>query len=302
MTLPATAVSSVRPVLLPTPARGTDLSLRVSAPITGAELPVLLFSHGFGRSMDDYAPLVDQWTAHGFVVVQPTHLDSHSLALPPDDPRTPDIWRYRIQDLVQTLDELPTVLAAIPGLPERSDLNRIAVSGHSWGATSASALLGARVIGADGRPGADGRDARVRAGVLLALAGHGQEDLTPFAAENFAFMSPEFSRMTTPALLVAGGADQSLLSTRGPDWWSDGFEQSPAPKSLLTLPGAEHSLGGVSGYHSSETTDENPDRVALIGRLSIAYLQDALDLDHSGWAEVRARFAEPQLEADLRSK
>ena len=56
------------------------------------------------EALDAYAPLADHWAANGFVVVQPTHLDSRTLAIPQDDPRTPHIWRHRIADLVRALD------------------------------------------------------------------------------------------------------------------------------------------------------------------------------------------------------
>jgi predicted dienelactone hydrolase len=75
----ATPIVSVKPVVLPAPGRGEDLHIRVSAPATGREQPTIVFSHGFGWSMDGYAPLVDLWAAHGFVVIQPTHLDSRTL-------------------------------------------------------------------------------------------------------------------------------------------------------------------------------------------------------------------------------
>ena len=289
MTLQPTPVVSVKPVLLPVPDRGTDLRVRVSAPIAGDELPVVVFSHGYGKSLDDYAPLVDHWTAHGLVVVQPTHLDSKTLAIPPDDPRTPEIWRFRIDDLVRVVDALDTLVGAVPGLSDRVDGDKIAVAGHSWGATTASALLGARVIGTDEAVGEDMTDPRVTAGVLLALAGEGGENLTPFAAQHFPFMSPDFSRMIPPALLVAGDQDQSLLSVRGPDWWSDGYRKSPGDKSLLTLFGAQHSLGGISGYAAAETTDENPDRVALLARVTTDYLHHVLTKNDAGWkADVAA--------------
>src|SRR6476659_8249761 len=90
-------VISVRPVPLPAPGRGEDLRVRVSAPATGDDLPVIVFSHGFGESLDGYAPLIDYWAAHGFVVIQPTHLDSRTLNVTPDDPRYPDIWRTRVE-------------------------------------------------------------------------------------------------------------------------------------------------------------------------------------------------------------
>ena len=270
-------IISVRPVVLPAPGRGDDLQVRVTAPTTaGTELPVIVFSHGFGQSMDGYAPLTDFWARHGFAVLQPTHLDSRTLAVAPDDPRTPQIWRTRIDDLTRVLDHLDQLEQVIPG---RFDRSRIAVAGHSWGAQSVGMLLGARVEGPDGTPGEDRLDPRVKAGLLLAAAGRGGADLTPFAAEHLAFMSPHFATMTTPALIVAGDADQSMLSPRGPDWFTDAYAGSPGPKSLLTLTGGEHSLGGITGYGVTETTDENPERVAWIQEQTVAYVRHALDPD-----------------------
>ena len=298
---PATVLSA-KPVVLSAPGRGEDLQVRVSAPATGGELPVLVFSHGFGWSMDGYAPLTDFWAAHGFVVLQPTHLDSRTLGLPAEDPRTPRIWRHRIEDLGRVLDELDVLEAALPGLAGRVSRDRVAVAGHSWGAQTASALLGARVLGDDGLPGEDLSDPRVQAGVLLALTGLG-DDLTPFAAEHFPFMRPSFATLTAPALIVAGDKDQSHLSTRGPDWFTDPYTHSPGPKSLLTLFGAEHSLGGVCGHEVAETTDASPSRVALIQRLTTAFLRGALHADDTDWrAEVTTLAADPSPLGELRSK
>lgn len=46
----ATPVLSVSPVVLPAPGRIVDLQMRVSAPLTGSDLPILLLSHGHGQS------------------------------------------------------------------------------------------------------------------------------------------------------------------------------------------------------------------------------------------------------------
>ncbi|MFI8307234.1 alpha/beta hydrolase family protein [Streptomyces sp. NPDC085927] len=277
-----TTVVSARPVVLPAPGRGEDLQVAVSAPATGGELPVVVFSHGFGASMKDYAPLADFWAAQGFVVLQPTHLDSRTLGLPAEDPRTPRIWRFRIEDLKRVLDGLDVLEASVPGLGGRVDRGRIAVAGHSWGAQTASTLLGARVLDAGGVPGEAMSDPRVKAGVLLALTGLG-DDLTPFAAEHFSFMRPSFDTMTAPALVVAGDHDRSALSTRGPDWFTDPYTHSPGSKSLLTLFEAEHSLGGIYGYEAAATTDESPARVALIQELSSAFLRSALYPEDTSW-------------------
>ncbi|MFF4492072.1 alpha/beta hydrolase family protein [Streptomyces sp. NPDC001544] len=285
-------VVSAKPVVLSAPGRGEDLRVRVSAPATGRELPVILFSHGFGWSMDGYDPLVDYWAAHGFAVIQPTHLDSRTLSLPPEDPRTPLIWRSRVEDLKRVLDGLDVVEACVPGLSGRLDRNRIIAAGHSWGGQTVSMLLGARVLGADGAAGEDMSDPRIKAGVLLATPGRGGADLTPFAAEHFPFMNPDFAGMATPTLVVAGDHDQSQLSVRGPDWFTDPYFLSPGPKSLLTLFGAEHSLGGIPGYTVTETTDENPERVALIQRLTSAYLRSALYPEDADWSAARTALAQ----------
>jgi predicted dienelactone hydrolase len=286
MTLPSPIVS-VKPLVLSAPGRGEDLRVKVSAPVAGSELPIVVFSHGFGSSMDGYGPLADFWAAHGFVVIQPTHLDSRTVGLAPDDPRTPRIWRYRVEDAKRILDQLDLLEAAVPGLGGRLDRSRIAAAGHSFGGQTAGNLLGLRVLDPRTGEGEDLSDSRIKAGVLLATAGQGGADLTPFAVENFPFMNPAFADMATPALVVAGDRDFSPLTVRGPDWMADPYFLSPGGKSLLTVFGAEHSLGGIPGYEVRETTDESPERVALIQRLTWAYLRHALDIEDAGWSAAQ---------------
>jgi dienelactone hydrolase len=278
-------VISVRPIALAAPDRGQDLQVRVTAPTTGHNLPVVVFSHGMALTMDDYAPLVDFWAARGFVVIQPTHLES--LGLLPDDPRTPLIWRIRTDDLTAILDQLDTIEAQVPGLAGRIDHARIAVAGHSWGAQTASTLAGARVVDADGTPGESMTDSRVRAAVLLCLPGSGGADLSPLAAQYFPFMSPDFAELKTPSLIVAGNHDQSPLTVRGPDWFTDGYRLSSGATDLLTLFGAEHTLGGIHGSNDTRTTDESPERVAVVQHATLAYLRTALGLDNDAWPTAR---------------
>ncbi|GGO36851.1 alpha/beta hydrolase family protein [Deinococcus humi] len=281
-------VVSVSPVVLSAPGRGEDLQVRVSAPATGRELPIMVFAHGFGASCNSYAPLVNFWAAHGFVVIQPTFLDSKTLGLSPEDSRTPSIWRFRVEDMKRSLDGLDLIEASVPGLQGRLDRSRVAAAGHSYGAQTTGMLLGARVLDSGGFPGKDMSDPRIKVGVLLSATGRGGEDLTPFAAEHFPFMNPSFAEMTTPALVVAGDQDDSPLSVRGPDWFTDAYTLSPEDKCLVTFFGAEHMLGGISGDLVTETTDENPERVAWVQRLTWAYLRSALYPGDPAWSAACA--------------
>ncbi|MFD5465037.1 alpha/beta hydrolase family protein [Kitasatospora sp. NPDC127059] len=278
-------ILAVKPISVPAPDRGVELRVKVTAPLSGRQLPVIVFSHGNAWSLDAYEPLVDRWAAAGFVVVQPTHLDSRRNGIGFDDPRFAAIWRVRIADLHAILDGLDDVLAQADGLDARVDRGRIAVVGHSWGAQTAGALLGARVFDADGVPGADFSHPAVTAGALITATGTG-DSLTPFAAEHLPFMRPDYSTMAAPALIVAGGRDRSRLSTRGPEWFTDAYHLSPSPKSLLTIAEGEHTLGGIAGERVAETTDEDPARVTLVADAISAYLRHAFRLDDTAWTAL----------------
>jgi predicted dienelactone hydrolase len=288
-------VLSVSPVVLSAPGRAVDLQVRVSTPMTGSELPVILLSHGHGNSnnlssLNGYGPLANFWAAHGFVVIQPTHLDSATLGRrESDDPGAPLYWRSRAEDMTRILDQLDVIEAAVPQLPGRLDRDKVAVAGHSMGGHTASMLLGARLT--DPRDGTEVNlaEPRIKAGVLLAAPGRGGDALSEFAAEHYSFFSTiDFSKMTTPALVVAGDKDASTrLTVAGPEWHADPYFLSPAPKSLLIVFGAEHGLGGVAGYDAAETRDENPERVAAVARLTWAYLRTELYPGDSAWRAAR---------------
>lgn len=292
-----TPVLSVAPVVLPAPERAVDLHVRVSAPVTGEALPIILLSHGHGRSqhlssLDGYAPLANFWAARGFVVIQPTHLDSATLRLGNQDPDAPLYWRTQTKDMSHILDHLDLIEAAIPQLRDRMNHSTVAVAGHSLGGLTASLLLGARVT--DPQHGAEVTffEPRIAAGVVLAAPGRGGDALSQSLPPSLFFLSSiDFTQMSTPALIVAGDNDASPhLTVNGPAWHADPYLLSPGPKSLITLFGGEHGLGGISGYDAAETTDENPQRVEAVQWLTWAYLRTHLGIQDTAWPTAQTSF------------
>ena len=170
--------------------------------------------------------------------------------------------------------------------------------GHELGDRVAAAAgrgeqLGARLTDpGDGTP-VNLAEPRIKAGVLLAAPGRGGDAVTEFVAEHYSFfLTTDFSAMSTPALVVAGDKDASThLTVRGPQWHTDPYFLSPGPKSLLTLFGAEHGLGGIAGYDVAETTDESPERVAAVQQLTWAYLRSELYPGDPAWKAAQDALA-----------
>jgi hypothetical protein len=129
---------------------------------------------------------------------------------------------------------------------------------------------------------------RIKAGVLLATPGKGGADLSPFAAEHYPFLGLEFPEMKTPTLVVTGDSDDSsYLTTRDCSWHADAYTDATGFKSLLTLYGGGHILGGISGYDVAEAgEDQSPERIAAVQRMTLAYLKSALYPGDATWSKA----------------
>ncbi len=290
-------IVSFSPVVLSVPGRQVDLQLKVSAPATGSDLPIILFSHGHGQStflssLRGYGPLVDFYAAQGFVVIQPTHQDSKALGLDPNGPEGALFWRSRAEDMHFILNHLDQIEATVPGLSGRLDRSRIAAVGHSMGGHTAAMLAGMRVTDPKDGKEVNLAEPRIKVSVLMGAPGKG-EDAAAFISEHYPVLrNSNFAEMTMPALVVNGDKDKNANFSDRADWRADAYFLSPGSKCLLTIFGGEHILGGISGYDAAETTDESPERVAVVQQFTLAYLRTALYPEDSSWEDAKKALKE----------
>lgn len=285
---------SVSPVTIDAPFRRQPLEMRITAPITGTDLPIILLSHGAGPSLylpskDGYGPLANYYAEQGFVVIQPTHANSKVAGLPDDTNGAPLFWRMRVDEMKLTLDRLSEIEESIAAINGRLNHDKIAAVGHSMGGQTVGMLLGARLNDPKDDTAQDVNviEPRIKAGALLTPPGNGGDDLSEFVRENFSELNPDYSHLTTPSLVVVGDADVNpFMTVRGPEWYRAAFEQGPGCQHLLTLIGAQHGLGGIAGFDAKETADEDPDRLATVQRMTAAYLRSALYNGDPAWARV----------------
>ncbi len=290
----APAVWSLPSLSVPANAdRGGTIRIRVTLPTGHRRLPVILFSHGAGYSGDDYRVLADYWAAHGFVVIQPTHLDARILKLATDDPRLPRLWRLRRDDMVAILDHLGDIAAQAPGLAGRIDSHRVVAIGHSYGGHTTALLLGATTRDpASGARAALG-DPRILGGVLLSAPG-GWDGVTDDWRRKAPYLDMDWSTMRKPTLVMIGDLDDSPISSRGLVWHEDPHLRAPiGANCLVALSHAGHFLGGIG--HDGPTTANDPHDSASIALVQVATLAWARRIVGAAggprWSAVRAQLA-----------
>jgi predicted dienelactone hydrolase len=289
--------ASFSPVSLPMPGRLQPLQLRITAPVQGDGLPIVLLSHGHGPSLylpskDGYGPIANFLAERGFVVIQPTQANSKVAGLPCDAPGAPLFWRERAEELTAIVDGLDGIETALPSLAGRLNRERVAAVGHSLGGHTVALLLGTRVM-IDGTE-IDLREPRIKAGVLLAAPGAGGDDLSENGKRYGPAFSPDFTHLTTRTLVVYGDLDVSPhLTVRGADWHADPYFLGPGAEALLTIAGGKHGLGGIAGHDAKETDDEDPDRLEFTCRMVWAYLRSALIEGDPAWENACAALAGP---------
>lgn len=184
------------------------------------------------------------------------------------------------------LDNLDYIEDKVPKIKGWIDRKRIAVAGLTLGAHTASMLLGAQITDAIDEIVYNLSDSRIKVRVLLSALGSGK-DLNESTVKFLPFfVRIDFTEMISPTLVVWIDKDKAWQTDEsGADRFADPYYLSNGSKSLLTVFGGEHLLGGLSGYDAAETSNENPECVSMIVQLTSTYLHSGLNPDNTNWQE-----------------
>ncbi len=213
------------------PARKRRIPVLIRTPQAGGPAPLVLVSHGLGGSREGLAYLGRALAEAGYAVLHLQHAGSDAgVWQGAADPRAamlraafnPGAALGRLRDITFALD---TVMAG-RGLGVPVDTSRIAIAGHSYGAWTATHMLGERLPVP--RIGIRLPDSRLRAGIALS-------PVPPLG------VSPDhaYRRVSAPILYVTGTKDEGLGVA---NWRARtlGFRNAAGPAFLAVLEGAHH--------------------------------------------------------------
>ena len=266
-------VKVANPLSFVVPYQKKDLLVRVtypdpSAPSDGRNFPVILFSHGALSSKDLYTRVAEHWATHGFVTVQPTHLDSESLNYKMGTLDSTTLVFSRVGDLKFLLDHLDEIAAQSPALVGRLNKDQIATAGHSFGGEIALVLAGLGLKQKNGTVLNMG-DARVKA--VVSYNGIGPMPNT----------ADDWSTVTLPVFASTGTNDPSntgsgeLHSWR---WRMGGYDLTAGKERYgVSIAGADHYYGGLICREGTGTPD--PDGLAVTTAMSTTFLSGYLSND-----------------------
>ena len=240
----------------------------------GKPSPIIVFSHGLGGSRDGYAHLGNHWASHGYVSVHLQHRGS-------DDSVWKDVPRQeRMQamksaaNLRASLDRPADVTFAIDQLEERNatdgplrgllDLNRIGVSGHSFGARTTLMIAG-QVFPMPGGREVSYRDSRVIAALPM----------SPMPPKNEAQHPIAFSKIDIPVMHMTGTRDKSMIDAdRAPEERQLPYRLMEGPgQFLIVLNDGDHMV--FSGRPRNFGNSENDAAYQELIRLSATAFWDA---------------------------
>ena len=275
----------IKSMQLPFPALDKDLPLRIAFPEDGGPFPVIVFSHGNGSSKDHYSAYADHWASHGYVVIQPTHMDSTSLGGSMRNmnyAKMMAISDSRRRDMRFIVDSLTQLEQQIPGLAGKIDPERLVAAGHSMGGATALRLAGLVFIDPQDDSETDYRDERFDA--LLLVSDPGNNRLMPDAP---------WKAVAIPTFIATGTNDYGGMpkkpgqsvekDVRFPQDWV----MPDTANHYLFVDGMDHYLGGLI-CKENVPGPKDYDALQIVDAVSTAFLDAYMKEDEAAMAFLRS--------------
>jgi predicted dienelactone hydrolase len=217
--------------------RDRDIPIRVYMPENKQAAPVVLFSHGLGGNREGSAYLGKHWASRGYVAVFLQHPGSDDTVWKdlPINQRMSALkqaaglkeFLLRVQDVPAVLDQLAVWNKdSSHAFAGRLNLNRVGMSGHSFGAVTTQA-----VSGQSPPIGKGFTDTRIKAAVIMSPSGPANGNV-----------NQAFGSVRIPWMLLTGTKDNNPINNADPKTRLVVFPAlPPVSKYQLVLNGAEHS-------------------------------------------------------------
>jgi predicted dienelactone hydrolase len=257
------------------PKRGRHIPVRVYFPTEPSPAPVVLFSHGLGGSREGNTHMGEHWSARGYVVVFLQHPGSDTSVwknvplrrrmAAMQEAAGPRNYLLRVKDVPAVIDQIErwneTEDHALEG---RLDLQRLGMSGHSFGAVTTQAVSGQ----ATGRGKALFTDPRIKAAIAFSPSSPRQG-----GAEK------AFGKVRIPWMLMTGTKDLSLIGNADMASRLGVYPAlPPGGKYEVVLHNAEHSAFTDRAL-PGDTEERNPNHHRVILAFSTAFWDAYLSED-----------------------
>ena len=232
-------VRTLNSVILTDAEQERDVTLRVIFPEGEGPFPMVAYSTGMFCVPQLYDRILSHWASHGYVVIQPNHLDSPNNEEKLKPAQYDILLASRARDMSFILDSLDEITAAAE-IEGRVDGSRAAIGGHSFGAVISMIKTGLYVKDYYKGPWGDPYDDRFDVAVLMSGVGYGMKEIEDNA----------FEGLRKPLFASGGSEDVGRVSPggmTGTQWRMQPFLLAPIPGdnySVITQ-GTDHYMGGL---------------------------------------------------------
>lgn len=227
-------VKTIDSITLHDAQRQRDIPLKIYYPAGQKDVPLIIFSHGYGGDKDGYVYLGTGWASAGYAVILPTHkggdrqagmAGGYSAMLSGESVVTSSQLDDNAHDISFIISSLPDIVQRAPELQGVIDDKRIGVSGHSMGAGTTLVLAGATL------PGTSTLASDPRPLAFVAISPQGM-----FSTAD----AHRWDGIVRPTISIYGSSDQGEQH-QAPSWRRDPFDHMPpGNKYNLIVDGANH--------------------------------------------------------------